>query len=38
MNVIFEALNKYYGYDSFKEGQYEIINNILRERDTFFHS
>lgn len=35
MNVIFEALNKYYGYTSFKEGQYEIITNILINRDSF---
>ena len=35
MNIIFESLNKYYGYSSFKEGQYEIINNILRGRDSF---
>ena len=35
MNVIFEALKKYYGYSSFREGQYEIITNILRGRDSF---
>lgn len=35
MNVIFEALSKYYGYKSFKEGQYEIITNILMDRDSF---
>ena len=35
MNIIFETLNKYYGYDTFKDGQFEIINNILRKRDTF---
>lgn len=35
MNAIFEALNKYYGYKSFKEGQYEIITNILMGRDSF---
>lgn len=35
MNVIFEVLNKYYGYKSFKEGQYEIITNILMGRDSF---
>lgn len=35
MNVIFQALNKYYGYKSFKEGQYEIITNILMGRDSF---
>lgn len=35
MNILFEVLNKYYGYNSFKEGQYEIISNILRGRDSF---
>lgn len=35
MNIIFEVLNKYYGYTSFKEGQYEIIINILKGRDSF---
>ena len=35
MNDVFEALKKYYGYSSFREGQYEIINNILRGRDSF---
>ena len=35
MNIIFEFLNKYYGYTSFKEGQYEIISNILKGRDSF---
>ena len=35
MNVVFEALKKYYGYSSFREGQYEIITNILRGRDSF---
>ena len=35
MNVIFDVLNKYYGYNSFRKGQYEIINNILRGRDSF---
>ena len=35
MNIIFEVLNKYYGYTSFKEGQYEIISNILKGRDSF---
>ena len=35
MNVIFEALQKYYGYDSFREGQYEIITNILKGKDSF---
>ena len=35
MNVVFEALKRYYGYSSFREGQYEIITNILRGRDSF---
>ena len=35
MNVVFEALKKYYGYSTFREGQYEIITNILRGRDSF---
>ena len=35
MNVIFEALQKYYGYNSFREGQYEIITNILKGKDSF---
>lgn len=35
MNKVFEILNKYYGYNSFRKGQYEIINNILSGRDTF---
>lgn len=35
MNKIFEILNKYYGYNSFRKGQYEIIINILRGRDSF---
>lgn len=35
MNKIFEILNKYYGYNSFRKGQYEIISNILRGRDSF---
>ena len=35
MNKVFDILNKYYGYNSFRKGQYEIINNILRGRDTF---
>ena len=36
MNNVFEVLHKYYGYNSFRKGQYEIINNILYKRDTFF--
>ena len=35
MNNVFEVLHKYYGYNSFRKGQYEIINNILSKRDTF---
>ena len=35
MNKVFEILNKYYGYNSFRKGQYEIINNIFSGRDTF---
>jgi len=32
---IFYALKKYYGFDSLRRGQYEIINSILSRRDTF---
>ena len=32
---IFYALKKYYGYSTFRRGQFEIINNILNGRDTF---
>ena len=35
MSGVFEILNKYYGYNSFRKGQYEIINNILSGRDSF---
>lgn len=35
MNKVFEVLHKYYGYNSFRKGQYEIINNILSKRDAF---
>ncbi len=35
MNNVFEVLHKYYGYNSFRKGQYEIISNILSKRDTF---
>ena len=35
MNEVFEVLNKYYGYNTFRKGQYEIISNILRGRDSF---
>ena len=29
-----EILKKYYGYDSFREGQEKIIQNILEKKDT----
>lgn len=32
---IFYVLKKYYGYDTLRRGQSEIINNILNKRDTF---
>lgn len=32
---IFYVLKKYYGYDTLRHGQSEIINNILNKRDTF---
>lgn len=32
---IFYALKKYYGYSTFRRGQFEIINSILNGRDTF---
>ena len=35
INTAIKILQDYYGYSSFKEGQYEIINSILRGRDTF---
>ena len=35
MNSVFEVLHKYYGYNSFRKGQYEIITNILSKRDAF---
>ena len=35
METVFSILNKYYGYNSFREGQYDIINNILRGKDSF---
>ncbi|MEG1965778.1 MAG: DNA helicase RecQ [Oscillospiraceae bacterium] len=31
---IYSILKKYYGYDAFREGQEEIIQNILHGRDT----
>ena len=35
MNEVFKVLNKYYGYNTFRKGQYEIISNILRGIDSF---
>lgn len=35
LNKTLEILQKYYGYNSFKEGQLEIISNILKGRDSF---
>ena len=35
MNRASIVLKKIYGYDNFKDGQYEVIENILRKRDTF---
>ena len=35
MNEVFKVLNKYYGYNTCRKGQYEIISNILRGRDSF---
>ncbi|MDZ4907374.1 DEAD/DEAH box helicase, partial [Clostridium perfringens] len=35
MNKAIEVLEKYFGYNSFREGQSEIISNILRGRDSF---
>ena len=32
---IFYALKKYYGFDTLRRGQFEIINSILNGRDTF---
>ncbi|WP_291653355.1 DNA helicase RecQ [Clostridium sp.] len=34
MNKALEVLEKYFGYNSFREGQSEIISNILRGRDS----
>ena len=35
LNKAIEILQKYYGYNSFKEGQLEIISSILKGRDSF---
>ena len=35
MNKPLEILEKYFGYKSFREGQLEIISNILRGKDSF---
>ena len=35
MNRAIIILNKFFGYDNFKEGQFEVISNILKKRDTF---
>lgn len=32
---IFYALKKYYGFDTLRRGQFEIIDSILNGRDTF---
>ena len=34
MNKAMKVLEKYFGYNSFREGQSEIISNILRGRDS----
>lgn len=35
MNRAEIILRKFYGYETFKAGQYEVIENILKRRDTF---
>lgn len=35
MNRANIILNKFYGYKNFKEGQYEVISNILKNKDVF---
>ncbi|WP_244833819.1 DNA helicase RecQ [Clostridium sp. BJN0001] len=32
---VFYVLKKYYGFDTFREGQLEVIKNILNNKDTF---
>ena len=32
---IFYVLKKYYGYNTLRRGQFEIINSILNKKDTF---
>ena len=34
MEQCIEVLNKYYGYKSFREGQKEIIEEILKGKDV----
>ena len=34
-NTLIEALNKYFGYESFKGDQEAIIRNVLERKDTF---
>jgi len=36
MNSLNEILKKYYGYESFRDGQEKIINNISYERPSRF--
>ena len=35
MEAPLKVLNKLFGYKEFRQGQFEIINNILKRRDTF---
>ena len=32
---IYETLKYYFGFDAFKEGQYDVINNLVSGRDVF---